>query len=68
MKTNLLEDLEPDTKEMVQTDTTDTIDPFLVRASFFQQQFIENFGSQAYFEMMRKAYLSQPLHEWPGSH
>ena len=64
---NLDESLILETSQAVKTDTTDTIDPFLTRASFFQQEFIQKFGSEAYFNMLRKAYLSQPLDEWPSS-
>ena len=67
MQTNLLEDLEPDTKEMVQTEAESTLDPFLARAAFYQKRFVEEFGSEAFYQMIRKAFLSQPLDEWPSS-
>ena len=67
MQANLDDDAKPDTEEMVQTEDASTLDFFLVRAAFFQKRFVEQFGSQAYYNMIRKAYLTQPLEEWPSS-
>ena len=51
----------------VEKDEQATLDPFLARANFYVQQFIEDFGAEAYYKMMREAYLTQPLEEWPSS-
>jgi hypothetical protein len=63
---NLEEDLEQDTSQLAPTTDTATLDPFLVRAAFFQKRFVEEFGSEEYFKMIRKAYLSQPLSRVAG--